>query len=91
MGLLPLEFSDCVLDSPYFRENLKAHEKQLDQTSTDIKAIIKDIQDVLDAAKILSKAKFISKLLLNLFTFLHVATAGHQNRVHKKKQICQAY
>ena len=44
MGLLPLEFSDCMLDSPYFRENLKAHEKQLDQTSTDIKAIIKDIQ-----------------------------------------------
>ena len=57
MGLLPLEFSDCMLDSPYFRENLKAHEKQLDQTSNDIKTIIKDIQDVLDAAKILSKAK----------------------------------
>ena len=31
MGLLPLEFSDCLLDSPYFRENLKAHKKQLDQ------------------------------------------------------------
>ena len=27
MGLLPLEFSDCLLDSPYFRENLKAHEE----------------------------------------------------------------
>ena len=33
MGLLPLEFSDCLIDSPYFRENLKAHEKQLDQVS----------------------------------------------------------
>ena len=33
MGLLPLEFSDCLVDSPYFRENLKAHEKQLDQVS----------------------------------------------------------
>lgn len=31
MGLLPLEFSDCLVDSPYFRENLKQHEKQLDQ------------------------------------------------------------
>ncbi len=47
MGLLPLEFSDCVLDSPYFRENLRAHEKQLDQTSTDIKGIIKDIQVII--------------------------------------------
>ena len=44
VGLLPLEFADCLLDSPYFRENLRAHEKQLDQTSADIKGIIKDIQ-----------------------------------------------
>lgn len=29
MGLLPLEFSDCLLDSPYYRENLRAHEKQV--------------------------------------------------------------
>ena len=69
MGLLPLEFSDCMLDSPYFRENLKAHEKQLDQTSTDIKAIIKDIQDVLDAAKILSKAKRTLAHSLSSFQF----------------------
>ena len=44
MGLLPLEFADCLIDSPYFRENLKSHEKQLDQTSADIKGIIRDIQ-----------------------------------------------
>ena len=44
LGLLPLEFADCLLDSPYFRENLRAHEKQLDQTSADIKGIIKDVQ-----------------------------------------------
>lgn len=57
MGLLPLEFADCLIDSPYFRENLKSHEKQLDQTSADIKGIIRDIQDVVDAAKTLSKTK----------------------------------
>ena len=57
MGLLPLEFSDCLLDSPYFRENLRAHERQLDQTSADIKGIAKDIGDVLEAADRLSKAK----------------------------------
>ena len=40
MGLLPLEFSDCLLDSPYYRENLRAHEKQLEQTSGSIKVKI---------------------------------------------------
>lgn len=44
MGLLPLEFSDCLLDSPYFRENLRAHERQLEQDSNDIKGIVRDIQ-----------------------------------------------
>ncbi|XP_059089787.1 rho GTPase-activating protein 26-like [Tigriopus californicus] len=57
MGLLALEFSDCLLDSPYFRENLKAHERQLDQSSNNIKDIVKDIQDVMEAGKTLSKAK----------------------------------
>ena len=57
MGLLPLEFTDCFLDSPYFRENLKAHEKQLEQTSVSIKTLITGIQDVLESAKKLSLAK----------------------------------
>ena len=57
MGLLPLEFSDCLLDSPYYRENLRAHEKQLEQTSVSIKALIGGISDVLDSAKMLIKSK----------------------------------
>ena len=69
MGLLPLEFSDCLLDSPYFRENLKAHEKQLDQTSQDIKGIIRDVQEVLEAAKILTKAKKTLATTLHNFQF----------------------
>lgn len=69
MGLLPLEFADCLVDSPYFRENLRAHEKQLDQTSTDIKGIIKDVQDVVDAARTLSKAKRTLAASLSNFQF----------------------
>ena len=46
MGLLPLEFSDCLLDSPYFRENLKAHKKQLDQKLMTIKTPIGGIWKV---------------------------------------------
>ena len=69
MGLLPLEFSDCMLDSPYFRENLKAHEKQLEQTYADLKTIRKEIQDVIEAAKFLSKAKRSLASSLSAFQF----------------------
>lgn len=50
-GLAALEFADCLLDSPDFRENLNRHEKELDKTSQQIKRIIKEIKDLLQAAK----------------------------------------
>ena len=55
-GLLPLEPTECLLDSPYFREKLHAYEKELENTSTSIKGLTKDIKDLLDAAK----SKYIS-------------------------------
>ena len=57
MGLLPLEFSDCLLDSPYFRENLRAHERQLDRACADAKSIARCISEVSAAARALSAAK----------------------------------
>lgn len=51
VGLPPLEFTECMSDSPYFRENLHKHEKELDHTSHQIKRIIKEIKDLLYAAK----------------------------------------
>lgn len=51
VGLLPLEFTDCLTDSPYFRDNLHAHEKELDKTSQQIKRLIKEVKDLLTAAK----------------------------------------
>jgi len=56
MGLLPLEFTDCLTDSPYFRENLHAHEHELDSTNSQIKDMIKDVKELLSAAK--SKCHF---------------------------------
>lgn len=50
-GLQALEFTDCLLDSPDFRENLNKHEKELEKTSTQIKRIIKEVKDLLAAAK----------------------------------------
>lgn len=56
-GLQPLEFTDCLLDSPEFRENLNKHEKELEKTSQQIKRIIKEVKDLLTAAK--SKLKIV--------------------------------
>ncbi|XP_042218707.1 rho GTPase-activating protein 10-like isoform X4 [Homarus americanus] len=57
MGLMPLEFKDCLTDSPYFREKLHAHEKELDQTNSSIKSLIKEVKDLYQAARNLSRAK----------------------------------
>lgn len=51
MGLLPLEFTECLTDSPYFRENLHAHEKELEKTSLAIKSLIKEVKDLVNAAR----------------------------------------
>jgi hypothetical protein len=50
-GLSPLEFADCLVDGPDFRENLNKHEKELEKTSLQIKRIIKEIKDLIYAAK----------------------------------------
>ncbi|CAG5079486.1 Similar to ARHGAP26: Rho GTPase-activating protein 26 (Gallus gallus) [Cotesia congregata] len=51
IGLKPLEFTDCLTDSPFFRENLHYHERELDKTSQQIKRLIKEVKELLVAAK----------------------------------------
>lgn len=51
MGLQPLEFSECLRDSPYFRETLHAHEKELERTSKAIKGLINECKELILAAK----------------------------------------
>lgn len=51
MGLEPLEFAECLTDSPGFREKLHDHEKELERTSKAIKALIGDGKEVLAASK----------------------------------------
>ncbi|XP_061497831.1 rho GTPase-activating protein Graf isoform X2 [Anopheles gambiae] len=67
--LQPLEFIDCLIDSPNFRENLNKHEKELDKTSQQIKRIIKEIKDLLAAAKSLSRAQRTLSRSLKEFNF----------------------
>lgn len=51
MGLQPLEFSDCYLDSPWFRERVRAHEAELERTNKFIKELIKDGKSLIAATK----------------------------------------
>lgn len=51
VGLKPLEFTDCLNDSPDFRDNLHYHENELENTSQQIKRLIKEVKDILLAAK----------------------------------------
>ncbi|XP_074598061.1 GTPase regulator associated with FAK isoform X2 [Brevipalpus obovatus] len=57
MGLLPIEFTDCLSDSPYFRENLHAHERELELTSQQIKELLRNVKELLSAATALSRAQ----------------------------------
>ncbi|KAH8420246.1 hypothetical protein KR009_007980 [Drosophila setifemur] len=74
-GLEPLEFEECIVDSPEFRENLNRHEKELDHTSHQIKRIIKEVKDLMSAAKVLSTRMKQLAILLNDFNFECIGNA----------------
>lgn len=50
MGLEPLEFSECLTDSPFFRDKLHIHEKELERTSKAIKQLINECKELVSAA-----------------------------------------
>ncbi|KAJ0003948.1 hypothetical protein NQD34_010162 [Periophthalmus magnuspinnatus] len=75
MGLPALEFSDCYLDSPLFRERLKSHELELDKTNKFIKELIKDGKALIQAFKSLSTAKRKFADSLNEFKFQCIGDA----------------
>ena len=72
MGLLPLEFTDCLTDSPYFRESLHSHEKELERTSNNIKELVKEVKNLLQAAKRKSFLCTIHTLLLYFYNCLSI-------------------
>lgn len=50
MGLQPLEFSECLTDSPTFRDKLHCHEKELERTSKGIKQLITESKEIINAS-----------------------------------------
>ena len=51
MVLKPLEFVDCLLDSPYFRENLHNHEREVEGTSKAIKLIVQQCRNLIERTR----------------------------------------
>ena len=49
--LPPLEFTEALTDSPEFREKLRQHESELENTSNAIKTLIKKLNEVMVANK----------------------------------------
>ncbi|XP_072257004.1 rho GTPase-activating protein 26 isoform X1 [Pyxicephalus adspersus] len=81
MGLPPLEFSDCYLDSPQFRERLKSHETELEKTNKFIKELIKDGKSLVAAHKTLSSAKRKFAGSLNEFKFRCIGDAETDDEI----------
>uniref|UniRef100_A0AAQ4NVP9 Rho GTPase-activating protein 26 n=1 Tax=Gasterosteus aculeatus aculeatus TaxID=481459 RepID=A0AAQ4NVP9_GASAC len=81
MGLPALEFSDCYLDSPQFRERLKSHELELDKTNKFIKELIKDGKALVQALKSLSTAKRKFADSLNEFKFQCIGDAETDDEI----------
>ncbi|XP_036430809.1 rho GTPase-activating protein 10 isoform X3 [Colossoma macropomum] len=75
MGLHPLEFSECYLDSPGFREKIKAHEAELDKTNRFIKELYKDGKNLINATKQLSLAQRKFAQCLGEFQFEYIGDA----------------
>ncbi|XP_072352192.1 rho GTPase-activating protein 10 isoform X3 [Scyliorhinus torazame] len=75
MGLQPLEFSDCYLERPKFRERLRAHEAELEKTNKFIKELLKDGKALVAATDALSAAQHKFARSLGEFSFEFIGDA----------------
>uniref|UniRef100_A0A8D3CA90 Rho-GAP domain-containing protein n=1 Tax=Scophthalmus maximus TaxID=52904 RepID=A0A8D3CA90_SCOMX len=75
MGHPPLEFSDCYLDSPDFRETLKCYELELERTGKSLKELIKDGNSVITAIRGKSGSLDGDLLCMCVFCSLTLRTA----------------
>ncbi|CAF2929273.1 unnamed protein product [Rotaria sp. Silwood2] len=74
LKLPPLEFTEALTDSPEFREKLRQHENELENTSNAIKSLIKKLNEVMVANKTLSKASRGVAETLKSFKFFVVGS-----------------
>lgn len=84
MVLLPLEFRDCLTDSPQFRENLACHEKELETTSQSMKSILKEIKELLSAAR----SKYAGSARVRMLEAAHCYCSVDDNFLEAFFHIC---
>uniref|UniRef100_A0A8B9QZ54 Oligophrenin-1 n=1 Tax=Anas platyrhynchos TaxID=8839 RepID=A0A8B9QZ54_ANAPL len=91
MGHPPLEFSDCYLDSPDFRERLKCYEQELERTNKFIKDVIKDGNALIAAIRSYSSAvqKFSQTLQSFQFDFIGDTLTDDEINIGKSSFGCK--
>jgi hypothetical protein len=73
LKLPPLEFTEALTDSPEFREKLRQHENELENTSNAIKTLLKKLNEVMVANKSMLKTKKNEFLKFNDLFFIKIA------------------
>ena len=51
MGLPPLEYIECYLDSPGFREIIALYEKELEENAVHVKSLVKECRHMIQATE----------------------------------------
>lgn len=65
MVLKPLEFSECIADTPWFRQNLHEHEVALEDAYKSIKNIETQCRELISCTR--SKSSFFIYSLFHFF------------------------
>lgn len=65
MGLPPLEYIECYLDSPGFREIIALYEKELEENAVHVKSLVKECRHMIQA----TEGKYHSVLCANEDTY----------------------
>jgi len=80
MGLPPLEYIDCFLDSPNFRDVITLYEKELDGNAVLVKSLVKECRRMIQATEEFSKVQQSFAQSLSNFKF---QTIGEQTEDEK--------
>ncbi|XP_065885496.1 rho GTPase-activating protein 10-like isoform X2 [Dysidea avara] len=81
MGLTPLEYLDCFLDSPAFRENLQTYEKELDTNSAQVKNLTKECRRLIQATEEFSKVQESFAHTMKSFKFEIIGETQTQDEI----------
>uniref|UniRef100_A0A9J2Q8M0 BAR domain-containing protein n=1 Tax=Ascaris lumbricoides TaxID=6252 RepID=A0A9J2Q8M0_ASCLU len=74
MVLRPLEFADCLSDSPWFRQNLHEHESVLEDAHKNIKNIESQCRELIQCTRKLSIAQRAFAKSLKEFKFITIGS-----------------